>query len=738
MISPSLSRRQSKWKIIRIAVLSRLLLLLGMSTFSMIVPILLDNHVFHIASIDPGDDVLQFDMRLVSSTTASSSSCPLLVSCFCLEGHFCDDTSNRRYNPLSLHPRCAQEDVASSKQNTRTRVKNILYNFLLTPFTRWDSARFLTLAVDPMARVPYHYNNNYVYTNDDQYHMNDSTSNSNNTCSPLSPVHLQLNHDIHGKSTVIDDNYFTKSEQSHAFLPMLPIMIRHTSRILYKILPLSILPSTFEGVTVLAGLVLNCTFFILTCILLYELTYHIILNQKVSSNQSNSNTITDEVKIYAAERTCLVFCFNPANVFFMSCYSESSFCFFTICGYYFFYRNLHHNQFITLDDNIEFKKDNKRNIRINIMNWIIFVLQSVLAVSCWMIASFTRSNGSLTSAYLFIMLCSHIIHVWRRVSDDKNEGGKSQYQQQSQVVLRCITKKVICTLWCMTYYLTLMFAIILPVIIHDMNGYNVHCFDNSINNSNNDNAIQKPDWCSTSRNGHRFSLYGYVQKKHWNVGFLNYYELKQVPNFVLASPILIISVCGVVDWIKTSWRFHLRFMNDVNETKDKKYCSNDGFLGFNLLSWPFFALEHIMIPSQTHVDVQKETNPNNQNNNSNLNTFNQPGGSKEMIQSIAGHELLGPTLLPHYAILAGFIILGTTIAHVQISTRLICSSCPALYWYIVSCMSYSETNTSLYGDCNKKVGVRKMMMLVKEYLFWYLLLFNALGMILHVNWLPWT
>jgi phosphatidylinositol glycan class V len=55
-------------------------------------------------------------------------------------------------------------------------------------------------------------------------------------------------------------------------------------------------------------------------------------------------------------------------------------------------------------------------------------------------------------------------------------------------------------------------------------------------------------WCSSMPTG--ASLYGFIQKNYWNVGVFNYWELKQVPNFLIAMPMIILSSVAIFKYFK--------------------------------------------------------------------------------------------------------------------------------------------------------------------------------------------
>jgi phosphatidylinositol glycan class V len=261
---------------------------------------------------------------------------------------------------------------------------------------------------------------------------------------------------------------------------------------------------------------------------------------------------------------------------------------------------------------------------------------SYLAVVPWMAASYTRSNGCLIAAWLLI--------------------------QGIAACLQTKNRSLVKQLLCLTWHLLLAAAVVTPILVHDRAGYALHC-----------QGEEPADWCFVEMG----SFYSYVQRKHWNVGFLHYYELKQIPNFLLAAPILVCSALGVSRWIQTSWT---------------EQTSDDNSKGFPLriIQWAIWA---------------------------------QRRSQEAVHRNTSGSILHSPQMLPHYAVLAAVALLGFAVAHVQIATRLICSTCPAIYWHLAH----------LCLDKNNFLGLP-----IRRIIFVYLGIYILIGTILHVNFLPWT
>ena len=109
----------SKAKLIVAILLFRLFYLCAMSISCYLIP----DH-------NPGDGVLKFDMRLKDTD-----------DCYCLRGHACDfEIRNSIEYDSSNYCAIAMPVPGSSITPT-------MWNFFLAPLTKWDAARFLTLAV---------------------------------------------------------------------------------------------------------------------------------------------------------------------------------------------------------------------------------------------------------------------------------------------------------------------------------------------------------------------------------------------------------------------------------------------------------------------------------------------------------------------------------------------------------------------------------------------------------------
>eukprot|EP00658_Telonema_sp_P-2_P051427 TRINITY_DN39487_c0_g1_i1.p1 TRINITY_DN39487_c0_g1~~TRINITY_DN39487_c0_g1_i1.p1 ORF type:complete len:242 (+),score=41.16 TRINITY_DN39487_c0_g1_i1:89-814(+) len=97
-----------------------------------------------------------------------------------------------------------------------------------------------------------------------------------------------------------------------------------------------------------------------------------------------------------------------------------------------------------------------------------------------------------------------------------------------------------------------------PLMLHLLNGYRQFCSHN---------LELSPAWCH-----HSFpNIYSYCQQTFWNVGFLNYFTLAQLPNFALALPMVLL----VLSLARNYWmRDPLRFCSGGLLASDKKGTRN--------------------------------------------------------------------------------------------------------------------------------------------------------------------
>ena len=525
------------------------------------------------------DSLVDFDLRL--QRTEGSLQPP-----FFLPGSICDG---------SVHGTSFAPHVTTNKAR-RPWWQTVLWFHVLTPHTRWDSARFLRVAHAPQIRNP--------------------------------RWRLEF---LEEGMTATNDFATKESEESHPFLPLFPFLIQVAAKLLSLSIPASFLPPTCEGLLTLSAIMWNLAAGVLSVLALYRCTYVYV---------SSSNTVDKAIAKEWASRVALLFILNPASVFLTTSYSEGT------------------GSAIVLSASFLWSLYQTTTSRSKRKAWCGAWL--LFYAGCWV-----RSNGSIYAGF-------SVLH-----------GIGLALTPSKPLLQRALA-------------MTMSFLVALLLTIGGLGLHNYvavrnHCREECGPHRDETCLVgqyQAPVWCGE---GTWFNLYSYVQRKHWNVGLFRYYELKQIPNFLLAAPVLGVSIMAVRHWISVSWE------NCRVGMKQEGSRSNPpiSFL-VQFIQWCSTALQSFADGSQQH-----QTSP-----------------ADVLLTS-------SPLLLGHYAVLCATTLLLITLAHIQISTRLIFSSCPAIYWYLTSVISNPNNNNKNH----RALG---------EWVLSWCLLYNILGVILHPNWLPWT
>ncbi|OQR99976.1 GPI mannosyltransferase, partial [Thraustotheca clavata] len=208
-----------------------------------------------------------------------------------------------------------------------------------------------------------------------------------------------------------------------------------------------------------------------------------------------------------AGRSAVFFCFCPSGIFMSSCYSESLMCFLSFGGMY--YLELYRTQKISTS-----------------RTWHL-ILSSIF----FGLASATRSNGLLLSLY---------IAYYRLVESPSPI--KSFMKFLSYWTFTALLGLVATGLQVLyfAYGIAAYCPSFLPYTspIMSLFGITSHI------------QTDRP-WCEKVI-PNISAMYMFIQKEYWGVGAFAYYQLKQIPNFVLAMPMLTLAAYSLQVYFRVS------------------------------------------------------------------------------------------------------------------------------------------------------------------------------------------
>ncbi|XP_051892094.1 palmitoyltransferase ZDHHC18-A [Pristis pectinata] len=426
-------------------------------------------------------------------------------------------------------------------------------------------------------------------------------------------------------------------EQNFAFLPLFPASIWAVAEILLGPLELWL---SFHSRLLLASMLLNTVIFVLSAVILYQLGVAVLHDHRLALMSS------------------LLFCLNPASVFMSAAYSESIFMLLTLSGM------LHHEKARPLT------------------SCVLFALSTA-----------ARSNGIVNAGFLFHSQLKYCILYLR---PKLKFTGKDWHKLFLSLVLRSAllvtagSVVIVLPFALFQYYgyLTFCRSAVNPVLTIPQHllqlarekGYLVPDKDSVV-----------PSWCH-----HRYPIvYSYVQDTYWNVGFMRYYQLRQLPNFLLAFPMIALGV-----W--AAWEYVLA---------DPWYCIHLG-----------------LVHRKLKGEKERDGKP---------------------LSGFHSHRVF--VYVVHATALLAF---GVCFMHIQVITRFLASASPILYWFSAYLLQETEPR-HLAQDSATSSQTYKFTIIPRNHLTallqdWrrcsltarcvlgYFLLYWFLGLALHCNFLPWT
>ena len=327
------------------------------------------------------------------------------------------------------------------------------------------------------------------------------------------------------------------------------------------------------------------------------------------------------------------------------------------------------------------------------------------------ISGFSRSNAVLNVGFIAYKMVKKVhmeVVIYRQAR-------QQQRHELSTTVANIIGDSFFPAFFC-------FLAAVGPFAMYQWYSYTLFCgltkanlehYDQDVLDYAKNNSLKLPshepsEWCGYHILGYHIPIaYDYIQKHYWNVGFFQYFHWKQIPNFVLASPMIFFV-------LHRSWLFF---------EHHRHYCFRLGLSS----GYSNFSSNHM--PCLSHA-YGAQTLP------------------KEAFVYVVHAAFI--------AIFAFFCI------HVQVATRMIASSTPVIYWWMAiitipndkkphhkerevpksprpEVLSQLETNENLQSNWkNLVIDERPKMSKTAVWLLNYFVGYACLGTVMFVNFLPWT
>lgn len=244
------------------------------------------------------------------------------------------------------------------------------------------------------------------------------------------------------------------------------------------------------------------------------------------------------------------------------------------------------------------------------------------------------------------------------------------------------------------------------IVLHPFVAFQTYGFVKLCEKEMSDNgSIYRRPWC----NAKIPYMYGFIQNHYWDVGFLRYFQVKQLPNFLLASPMLCLAVCSIIYYAKHMPRyfFTLGLCLDagvLRSSGDEDRHSAGPPSKDSVLKWR----------------RQNFAQMNGEKENIAHYTDDKKDVLSRMDNIVHGRGYFSPLMIPFLVEMAFMAMVACFVMHVQVATRFL-SVCAPIYWFAAHQIQNHPSKYKL------------------AYVLWCAFLFYVLlGSLLFVNFYPFT